>query len=124
MIRKAWEPGFVAGVVLLFAVHLPSATLAQAGHVAARPGEGAVGAFAFGRVIEGVLSRIKIIHKKREANGKERPFNPAIDMSALDKSRDKILAVLRDAESDMTPTQVAHEAEMSFPTARQALRRM
>jgi hypothetical protein len=75
-----------------------------------------VSAFAFGRVIEGVLSRIKIIHKKR--NGKERPFNPAIDMPALDKSRDKVLAVLRDAESDMTPTQVAHEAEMSLSTAR------
>ena len=29
MTRKAWEPGFVAGLVLLFAVHLPSATLAQ-----------------------------------------------------------------------------------------------
>ena len=31
MTRKAWEPGFVAGLVLLFAVHLPSATLAQDG---------------------------------------------------------------------------------------------
>ena len=29
MTRKAWEPGFVAGLVLLFSVHLPSATLAQ-----------------------------------------------------------------------------------------------
>jgi len=29
MTPKAWEPGFVAGLVVLFAVHLPSATLAQ-----------------------------------------------------------------------------------------------
>jgi len=29
MTRKAWEPSFVAGLVLLFAIHLPSATLAQ-----------------------------------------------------------------------------------------------
>jgi peptidoglycan/xylan/chitin deacetylase (PgdA/CDA1 family) len=29
--RKGWEPGFVAGVVLLFAGHLPSAALAQDG---------------------------------------------------------------------------------------------
>jgi peptidoglycan/xylan/chitin deacetylase (PgdA/CDA1 family) len=29
MTRKAWEPGFVAGLVLLLAVHLPAATLAQ-----------------------------------------------------------------------------------------------
>ena len=31
MTRKAREPGFVAGMVLLLAVHLPSATLAQDG---------------------------------------------------------------------------------------------
>ena len=31
MTRKARELGFVAGLVLLFAVHLPSATLAQDG---------------------------------------------------------------------------------------------
>src|SRR6202022_2878678 len=31
MTRKAWEPGLVAGLVLLLAVPLPSATLAQDG---------------------------------------------------------------------------------------------
>src|ERR1700726_3769852 len=31
MTRKAWEPGCIAGVLLLLAVHLPSATLAQDG---------------------------------------------------------------------------------------------
>ena len=63
MAQKAWKPGFAAGVVLLCAVHLPSATLAQDGtdrvtgfpreavHVAAWPA-GRKGAVSFPLFVE------------------------------------------------------------------------